>query len=329
MRWSLATSFLIHAAILIAAFVVLPNPEEFKVQDSDPIPVDLVSLEDFSKRQAQTKTAEEPKPQKIAPKPAEVKPDKPAPEVAPEIKTAAREPTAPKPPEPVKKEEPKPEPKKEEVKKEEPKKEEPKKAEEPKPLDSDPLKDLIKDTVDEKPEPKKEEPKKETKTAETKPKDKPKPKPEKKKPDKDFNPDEISALLNKIDDKRTAPLKPTEQEGSPKKGEFNVSGADDGIAATLIDLLRQRISQCWSIPPGAREADITVRVRFQLNPDGSVIGMPEVLGGSGDPVFTATAQSAVAAVMECQNYDFLPADKYDLWREITFRFNPNQMAANG
>ena len=36
--------------------------------------------------------------------------------------------------------------------------------------------------------------------------------------------------------------------------------------------LRQKLAGCWSVPPGAREANITVKVRFFLNPDGSVAG---------------------------------------------------------
>lgn len=309
MRWDLTASIVMHVAILVAAFMVLPNPDNFKVADEDLIPVDIVSIEDFGKRQATVKTPEKPV-EKAAPKPAEVmKPVKPAPEVAPEIKTAAKEPTA-EPPPPEKKEEPK----KEEVKKEE-----------PKPLDPDPLKELIKDTV--KDEPKKEEPKKqEAKKAEVTPKEKPKekPKPEKKKPDK-FNPDDIAAFLNKVDEKRTAPLKTQAEAGTPKQGEFNLSGVDDGIAATIADALRQQLSKCWNIPPGAREAQVSVKVRFQLNSDGTVSGFPEVVNGSSDPLFAATAQSAVSAVMDCQAYQ-LPPDRYDLWRENTINFNPNQMS---
>jgi colicin import membrane protein len=87
----------------------------------------------------------------------------------------------------------------------------------------------------------------------------------------------------------------------------------------------QRLAKCWNIPPGAREAQISVKIRFQLNPDGTVSGLPQVLNGSSDPLFTTTAQSAVSAVMDCQAYDFLPQDKYNLWQENTVNFNPNQM----
>ena len=310
MRWGLTISVMLHVAILLAAFIVLPNPDRFKVAEQESIPVDIVSLDDLSKRQATAKIAEEPKPQeKVAPKPADIVKDvKPAPEVAPEVKTAVKEPTA--------KPEPKPEVKPEE-KKAEPKTEE--KQPDPKPLEQ-----LIKQTSDAKPpEPKKDE----AKTAEAKPEVKPKdkPKPEKKKPAKQFNPDEIAAFLNKTDDKHTAPLKPAAVQGSPKKGEFNLSGADDSVAAALNDLLIKHLAGCWTIPPGAREAQITVKVHFYLNSDGTVNGAPEVMNSSSDPLFQATAQSAVSAVMECQAYDFFPADKYDLWRENTVNFNPNQM----
>ncbi|HTN95766.1 MAG TPA: hypothetical protein VL101_02215 [Nordella sp.] len=309
MRRSLTISFLAHAAILAAAFVVLPNPDEFKVTDQEMIPVDIVSIEDLGKRQATVKTPEKPV-EKAAPKPVDVvKPVQPAPEVAPEIKNAAKEASAPP--------EPKPEPKKEE-----PKKEEPKPA--PKPED---LAELIKKTDEPEPEKKQEEPKKAEVKPEKKPVEKPpEKKPEKKlKPKKEFNPDDIAAFLNKTDDKRTAPLKPQTETGTPKQGEFNLSGADDGVAATIADAIMQRLAKCWTIPPGAREAQISVKVRFQLNPDGTVSGLPQVLNSNSDPLFATTAQSAVSAVMDCQAYDFLPQDKYDLWQENTVNFNPNQM----
>jgi outer membrane biosynthesis protein TonB len=306
MRRSLTISVLVHAGILAAAFVVLPNPKEFKVEDQESIPVDIVSIEDLRKTQATVKTPEKPA-EKVAPKPVDVvKQVKPAPEVAPEIKTAAKEASAPPEPKPKPTEKPKPEAKPEPA---------------PKPEE---MADLLK-KIDQ-PEEKKPE-----KQAEAKPEKKPDEKPPEKKPEKnlkpkkEFNPDDIAAFLNKTDDKRTAPLKQQAETGTPKQGEYNLSGIDEGVAATLRDKLRQALERCWDVPAGAREAAIVVKVHFFLNPDGTVSGMPNVVNSSSDPLFTVTAQSAVSAVMSCQAYDFLPADKYDAWREITFTFNPNLM----
>jgi outer membrane biosynthesis protein TonB len=316
MRRPLVISFAFHALILAAALIVLPKPEAFKVDPQGAIPIDLVSIEDVSKRKAMVKAEQPKKVEKPKPKPQPVvKEEPPAPKVEPEVKKAAVEPKADPEPKPVeKKPEPKPEP-------------QPKKVEE-KPLEQAELAALLKQTEDEPPPPeKKPEP---PKPVEKKPEPKPKPevkaekKPEKKKPKLDI--DEISALLNKTDEDRTAPQKPADEAGEPEQSEANISGDDEALAATLIDMLRQKLAGCWSIPAGAREADMVVKVRFQLSPDGMVRGQPQVLNGSSSPLFAVTAQSAISAVLECQAYDFLPRDKYDLWREITFNFNPNQMS---
>jgi len=299
-----------HAAILAAAFVVLPNPDEFKVTDQDMIPVDIVSINDVSTRVATVKSEEKKPVEKPAPKPAEVmKPAQPAPEVAPEVKTAVKEasaPPEPKPPEP--KEKPKPEAKPEPA---------------PKPEE---MAELLK-KIEEKPEEKKPEQKQAEAKPEKKPAEKPpEKKPEKKlKPKKEFNPDDIAAFLNKTDDKRTAPQKPQTETGTPNQGDFNVSGADADMSATIADAIQQRLIQCWTVPPGAREAQISVKVRFSLNSDGTVSGLPQVLNSSSDPLFSTTAQSALSAVMNCQPYDNLPQDRYDLWRDNTVNFNPNMM----
>ena len=296
MRKSLITSFVLHGAILIAALVILPNPDKFKVQPQDAIQVDISQLTDQSKRQATSKTAEKPV-EKAAPKKTEVlEKVEPAPKVDEKVKTAVKE-AAVEPPPPVAKQE------------------------EPKPLDPHPLKDLLK-KVEEPTPPKKEEvkPKEEVKKAEVKPEDK---KPKKKKPE--LNTDDIAAFLNKTDDQKTAPPQPSDVAGAPQKGTADIQGTDDALAATLDDALRQKLAGCWSVPPGAREANITVKVHFFLNPDGTVSGLPEVLNGSADPLFSTTAQSAVSAVMECQRYDFFPPDRYDLWKDNTVNFNPNMM----
>ncbi|MGE4247245.1 MAG: hypothetical protein AB7E66_14705, partial [Parvibaculaceae bacterium] len=82
MRYSLPASVLLHAAILVAAVVILPNPERFEVKEQDSIPVEIVSIEDISKRQAVSKEAPEPEPEKknAPPKGEDAVKPKPAPE---------------------------------------------------------------------------------------------------------------------------------------------------------------------------------------------------------------------------------------------------------
>jgi outer membrane biosynthesis protein TonB len=300
MRRSLIASLAFHAAILIAALVVLPNPDAFKIDPQPAIQVDISKISDTTKLMNTVKSEEPSKEQPVVKKSEAVDPVTPAPKVAKKevkaVKKASAEPTPP---------EPKPEP---------PKKDEAKTAPPP---DPKLLKDLIKETVTDTPPPKKEEPKK---VAE-KPKEKPKI-PEKKQPKLD--PDQIAAFLNKVDESK-APEQPSDQTAKPVAGIANLKGTDSELSATIIQALVQRVRECWNVPAGAREANVIVKVHFGLNIDGSVIGVPEVLNPSADPLFDATARSAVAAVIDCQAYDFLPQAKYDLWKDLIINFNPNMM----
>ena len=58
--------------------------------------------------------------------------------------------------------------------------------------------------------------------------------------------------------------------------------------------------------------------------DGYVQSGPSVLNGGGDPLFNLAAEAAMRAVNRCQPY-VLPAEKYDLWRDINVTFDPREM----
>ena len=294
MRYSLAISLAVHAAILLAAVVVLPSPDLFKVEEMDTIPVDIVSIEEVSKRQATVKAPQEKPAEKPAPPKPVAQETKPEPKIADEIKLAAREPEAAEPPPP------------------EPEAKEPK-------LEA--LEELIKKTEDVKP---KEAPKK----AEAPAKPKPKPKPEK--PKKKLEPldiDKVAALLNKIDDERAAPPKEQQEVGTPLEGAFDLaSGSDDRISANEIDWLRRKIEECWNPPVGVQEAqNLVVQIQIELDQGGNVLGTPQIANSSPHPLFDVAANSAVRAVMRCQPYDRLPPEKYQAWKSIILNFDPRQM----
>jgi TolA protein len=319
MKKSVLLSTVFHGAILALALFSIPSSNALKAPPVNAIEVDISQITDDSKRMAAV-TEDVPKAEKVAPKKMEVvKETPPAPKVSEEIKTAMKQPAATEPPKP-------PEPKKEEPKKEEPKKEEPKKAEE-KPLDPDPLKKLLAEQEAEK---KKEEEKKadEKKKAEEKKKADEKKKAEEKKKlaekkKKELKLDDIAAFLNKEEGERTTQVK-SKEAGSPKKAEKAMAGADDAIAATLVEVLQSKIRKCWTVPPAARDSDITVPVRFTLAEDGSVLSV-KPSSPSSDPIYSATAAAAVAAIKGCEPYE-LPPDKYDLWKDVELDFNPNMLA---
>lgn len=303
MRWSLAVSSLIHAAILAAAIVVLPPPSEYEVEEQESIPVDIVDIDEISARQAVSKDAkpEPPKEKPAPPKVEEAEKPKPAPEPAKEIKEAARL----------------PEP-------------------EPTPPEPEPLKELFEAAAaapQVEPEPQPDpEPKPEEAEAPPVPLPKKKPVPPKKvaqKPEPKFNADDLAALLNKIDGPKQAPPKPSEVDGQPKRAAFtSLAGSDERISADAIDWLRERIERCWSPPVGVREAqNLVVKLRIELQQSGEVIGVPEIMNASSDPLFDIAAASAVRAVLSCQPYNGLPPDKYQAWRDIILNFDPRRMLA--
>ena len=155
-----------------------------------------------------------------------------------------------------------------------------------------------------------------------------KPKPQAKK--RDFNPDKIAALLNKIPDAADDPKPVLPDDGKPpKKVKGQTNGTEISMSVNEIDALRARIADCWTPPPGGLGADqIVVKLRLKLNEDGTLVGYPTVANSGSSPFFQAAADSAVRAVYQCQPYE-LPKAKYALWRDMILNFDPSDMYRSG
>jgi len=155
-----------------------------------------------------------------------------------------------------------------------------------------------------------------------------KPKPQVKK--RDFNPDKIAALLNKIPDAADDPKPVVPDDGKPpKKVKGQSNGTEMSMSVNEIDALRARIAGCWTPPPGGLGADqIVVKLRLKLNEDGTLLGYPTVANRGSSPFFQAAADSAVRAVYQCQPYE-LPKAKYALWRDMILNFDPGDMYRSG
>ena len=330
MRTALVISSAFHVAAVALAYAGLPfitRDEEFVDLN---IVVEMVTVDEVTRAQRAKppekakpepkKAAEKPKP-KAAPKPpppapkqmAAVQPDLPPPPPPPEI---APEPLKAEPlPEPVIV--PKPKPKVEALKDVK---------EPPKPPD----RPVVKKPA---PLPKAKPVKVAT------PKTKPEPAKKKK---KDFSLKRIAALLDKAKKDDVPEVKPEESKKpalvkppEPKKAAVVSPTAErqefgQPLTISEVDAVRAKIETCWSMPSGARDAEkLVVRIKFRLNPDGSIQGVPRILEsgrrGGNDKFYRIAAEAARRAVQKCEPYDMLPRAKYKRWQDMEMTFDPKEM----
>jgi colicin import membrane protein len=100
-----------------------------------------------------------------------------------------------------------------------------------------------------------------------------------------------------------------------------------GLIADDLQKLIARLRMCWAPPiASAKGPDVVVRLHVRFKPDGSLAEAPTVVNSSQAPLFPAAAQSAVRAVTKCAPFSFLPAAKYELWRDIEVSFDPGTFA---
>ena len=281
-----------HAAVLLWSIWSL-SARPLPAVPSEALPVDIVSVSEFTQMTAGNKSAPKAEPQKpLVEKIAEAKPvDDPAAKVVEKKEVnAAREP----PPAPdAKPAESKPEQKKAEAK--------------PDPAADAPAKQEAK-----KPEPKK---------AEAKPPVPPKPAPTTPK----FDPKQVAALLDKRDSARLAAAGDTL---NPSATLGTSTGQSAQISLSELDALRQRLAQLWSPPAGAKDPqELVVVFRIKLNRDGRIAPgpWPQLVASGNTPLALAARESAARALNRGQPYDMLKPEHYEQWKDIEITFDPREM----
>jgi len=163
----------------------------------------------------------------------------------------------------------------------------------------------------------------------------PRVKPKREKDPLDF--DALSALIDKEkqSEERAAPRSAPRSapDADPADAAGEAVGVRGRLSATEKDLIRARIYGCWNTRAiiGAPEPEkLVVLVRIELTEEGELAAEPEVVNRldieiSGNPFWRAAAREAVAAVIECAPYDYLPPEKYEQWRDLELNFDPRDM----
>lgn len=348
MKGSLATSTLLHAAVLGFALSSFTAPRTLEVADVEAFPVSIVPIEEITQIQQGEKTAPlaeisapvpttrpepvqdaqntgdnevdlnstataQPSPREVVseapPEPAE----KPAP--VPEPEPAKPEPVAAPEPQPV----PQPVPAAE-----------PSPAPEPKPaevaaLPADPTPDPVAEAIAEAApaEPQFAALPNAGPVPQTRPQP-PKPAATQAASSKqsDFNADDVAALLNKQDAQGGGAKR--SKETAALGGTRTTRG--NTLSQSEMDALRGQIQRNWNIIPGMADGgDVRVTVTMNLDPSGNIVGQPQVeASGGSDAVRRTLAGSARRAVLKSQPYQ-LPAEKYDSWSNVIVNFDPSQM----
>jgi hypothetical protein len=271
---------------IVLAVLIFGVPSISDPPTTTVVPIQVITPEELEKPKPEDKP--KPKPETTAEKVA------PKPEPPVEVAKAAPEPEPPKP-------EPEPEPVKPEAKPEpEPPPPEPEAVPEPEPEVA----------VQTPPKPRK------------RPEFKQAP-PKKKEP----KPDQLASILRNVERLKEQP-EPSQQEQleaekpGPVSRQVSVLEQNDMVRA-----IQQQLFNCWRLDPGAVAAeDMVVEVRVALNPDGSLqrADVVDVARMTRDSYFRSAAENARRAIYKCSPFS-LPPKKYQIWRELTLRFNPREM----
>ncbi len=144
---------------------------------------------------------------------------------------------------------------------------------------------------------------------------------------------QMAELLNKVPDQPSAaagadtpPSKPTAAKGPPagtKTGTDNVNKAR--AEQMIVAILNSAFEQCWNKPlAGGGVSAPVVTLKWNLNQDGTLQGEPRIMQtDKSNPLADQAERAALRAVQTCAPFQ-LPQEQFGMWREITWKFNPNQ-----
>lgn len=172
--------------------------------------------------------------------------------------------------------------------------------------------DLLAPVVEEK---KKEEKPKKKPIEKPKKKEKKKTKPKK----KDFN--QLLKNLDKVESSSDGPTQQEQDENST--ADHAANNISETLSVTEMDLVRRQLAACWNVAAGTRDAkNLYVDVKIEMNPDATV-RTAAVVGSSGNKAADSSALRAVRNPA-CSPLK-VPLDRYDQWKTITIRFDPQHI----
>jgi hypothetical protein len=114
-----------------------------------------------------------------------------------------------------------------------------------------------------------------------------------------------------------------------KRGEGgDTAPASDNLASSLVDAFRRHLKSCSKMPNGLSPSDnVAVKLRVLMTQDGRLAAEPTLIEGSASMKGVELMQGAKAALVACQPYAMLPADRYGEWKVLDLSFTPRDFSS--
>ena len=100
------------------------------------------------------------------------------------------------------------------------------------------------------------------------------------------------------------------------------------LASSLISEFRRHLKTCSKLPASLSRSDnVRVKLRVMMQPDGKLAAEPILIEGTASMKGLELKKSAVNALVACQPYGMLPADRYREWRVLDLSFTPDDFVS--
>ena len=108
------------------------------------------------------------------------------------------------------------------------------------------------------------------------------------------------------------------------EGDFDAPAASAAnISLDAAKALRERLKDCSILPKSVSPTDnVKVVLRVALLRNGKLARDPLLIQASASEKGPAILKSATTALLACQPFSMLPADKYDEWKVLDLSFTP-------
>jgi hypothetical protein len=95
------------------------------------------------------------------------------------------------------------------------------------------------------------------------------------------------------------------------------------VASNLVAEFRRHLRTCSKLPAAVAPSDkIKVKLRVFMTLEGKLATEPVLIEASASAKGPALMQSAIEALIACQPYAMLPADRYGEWKALDLSFTP-------